>query len=408
MTGLKAAVIAIGDEMTSGARLDTNTQWLCQRLAEIGVAVCMTSMVGDDLDDNVYVFKNAAERVDLVVCSGGLGPTADDLTREVLGLLANKPLVLHEPSLRHIETLFATRAREMPPRNVVQAMLPEGATDIFNPRGTAPGIDLTVPRVTGGSCRIFALPGVPAEMKEMFVDVVTHRIQGLMQGDPLLLRTAVVKCFGLGESDMEARLGEMISRQSSPRVGITVSAATISLRIAVAERSEVACSDAIDQVRREIYLKAGEYVFGEGEEYELHHAVAEILEARNETIATLEVGHSAPVANWLADVPQRHVFLGGRVISPEYAARLDLDHHRQELGADWLLVVDPYPDLRTLSDAPAEVKVSIVGPSEGDSAAKTYRLGGHPSIIQSRIGKSALAFLRQQLLARTTTPQTTS
>ena len=240
MSGLTAEVIAIGDEMTSGARLDTNTQWLCQRLAELGVVVRFNSMVGDDLQDNVQVFRNAVQRVDFIIATGGLGPTADDLTREVLADVANKPLMLHEPSLRHIESLFASRAREMPPRNRVQAMFPEGAAEIFNPRGTAPGIDLLIHRSHGNACRVFALPGVPAEMKEMFVDTVAPRIRAAIGSVQTLIRTAVIKCFGLGESDMEAKLGDMISRQSSPRVGITVSAATISLRVTASGESEAA------------------------------------------------------------------------------------------------------------------------------------------------------------------------
>jgi nicotinamide-nucleotide amidase len=313
MKEFTAEVIAIGDEMTSGAKLDTNTQWLCQRLGEIGITVRFTSMVGDQLSDNFAVFRNAANRVDFVVATGGLGPTADDLTREVIAAVAGKPLVLHEPSLRHIESLFASRAREMPPRNRVQAMFPEGAFDIFNPRGTAPGIDMTVARLDGGSCRFFALPGVPAEMKEMFGAVVAPRILASLGSERPLIRTAVVKCFGIGESDMEARLGEMISRQSSPRVGITVSAATISLRITVAGKTEEECSGSIDQVRREIKAKAGEYVYGEGEDFELHDAVMQLLEPRNQRLATIELGHAAPLANWLADSLPRHLYAGGMV-----------------------------------------------------------------------------------------------
>ena len=169
MTTLTAEVISIGDEMTSGARLDTNSPWLCQRLGELGVMPRFQTMVGDSLDDNVEVFRNAISRADIVIATGGLGPTADDLTRDALAIVAGRPLVLHPESLAHIEALFASRARPMPPRNRVQAMLPEGALDIFNPKGTAPGIDVTIPtegetasgtaKSGGRSSRVFALPG---------------------------------------------------------------------------------------------------------------------------------------------------------------------------------------------------------------------------------------------------------
>lgn len=398
MSEFLAEVIAIGDEMTSGAKLDTNTQWLCQRLSELGVTVRFTSMVGDDLNANIDVFRHAASRVDFVISTGGLGPTADDLTRESLAAVADKPLVLHEPSLAHIESLFASRAREMPPRNRVQAMFPEGALDVFNPRGTAPGIDLTITRTRGETCRIFALPGVPAEMKEMFADVVAPRILDNIGGDRQLIRNAVIKCFGLGESEMEARLGEMIARQSYPRVGITVSAATISLRITATGPSEECCCEDIEQTRKEIHSKAGEFVFGEGEEFELQNAVAEILDCRSERIATIEVGHAAPLSHWFADVPEQNVFAGGRVFREFTYTAETLENIRTEFDADWLVVVDRYPSLQNQTAEPAEVNISVVGPTPELSVAKAYRLGGHPSIVHPRIGKAALALVRSHLL----------
>ena len=406
MSEFLAEVIAIGDEMTSGARLDTNTQWLCQRLSELGVTVRFTSMVGDDLDANIDVFRHAANRVDFVVATGGLGPTADDLTRQSLAAVVGKPLVLHLPSLEHIESLFASRAREMPPRNRVQAMFPEGAMDIFNPRGTAPGIDLTVARTTGRNCRVFALPGVPAEMKEMFSDSVAPRISQAMGGERQLIRNAIVKCFGVGESEMESKLGEMIARKSYPRVGITVSAATISLRITATGFSESDCTRDIEKVRQEIHVKAGEFVFGEGEDFELQNAVAKILDDRNERIASVEVGHAAPIANWFADVPQSHVFVGGRVLKEVTHTDEVLREFRSEFGADWLVVVNSYPSLLQQSAEAVDVKVSVIGPELIDSVSKIYRLGGHPSIVHLRIGKAALALVRSQLLKLISPPKT--
>jgi nicotinamide-nucleotide amidase len=271
--------------------------------------------------------------------------------------------------------------------------------DVFNPRGTAPGIDVTVSRASGGSCRIFALPGVPAEMKEMFSDVVAGRISQQIGVDRQLIRNAVIKCFGLGESEMEARLGEMISRQSYPRVGITVSAATISLRITAKGGSEESCDEAIELTRQEIHAKAGEFVYGEGEDFELHNAVAEILDRRNERIAVIEVGHAAPVSHWFADVPQHHVFAGGRVFT-NFTSTVDtLNRLRAEFDADWLVVVDRYPSLRNPTSEPAEVNVAVIGPRDGLSVAKSYRLGGHPSIVHPRIGKAALALVRTHLLS---------
>ncbi|HMP07255.1 MAG TPA: competence/damage-inducible protein A, partial [Lacipirellulaceae bacterium] len=121
---MRAEIIAIGDELATGQRLDTNSQWLAERLTEMGVAPAFHTTIGDNIDDNVAAFAAAAQRVDVVVATGGLGPTADDLTREALAAVAGVDLVRDEPSLAHIQALFAKRGRAMPERNVVQADFP--------------------------------------------------------------------------------------------------------------------------------------------------------------------------------------------------------------------------------------------------------------------------------------------
>ena len=142
MTQLHAEIISIGDELTSGQRLDTNSQWISQQLGAIGVRVMYHTTVADDLQANIDVFRLAINRADIVVTTGGLGPTADDLTRESLAGAIGVELYQDELALRHIEELFISRGRTMPPKNIVQAQFPVGSTPIHNPEGTAPGIDL--------------------------------------------------------------------------------------------------------------------------------------------------------------------------------------------------------------------------------------------------------------------------
>src|SRR5437764_970428 len=208
---MRAEIISIGDELTTGQRLDTNSQWLAERLLEIGVPVAFHTTVGDQLTDNVLVFRQACERADVVVATGGLGPTADDLTRQALAELAGVPLVQDDASLAHIQALFASRKRKMPPANIVQAHFPKGSRPIFNPNGSAPGIDIAIPRallrpeINAKPVRIFALPGVPAEMKEMWSATVGPAIQEML-GVRKVIAHHRIKCFGVGESDLEAML----------------------------------------------------------------------------------------------------------------------------------------------------------------------------------------------------------
>src|SRR5262245_16523285 len=132
---MKAEIISVGSELTSGQNLDTNAQWLSRRLAEIGIPVGFHTTIADDLSDNIAVFKAATERADLVLATGGLGPTQDDLTRDVLAAVAGVELVEDAESLQHIQQMFARRGRVMPDRNRVQAQFPHGAEPLFNECG---------------------------------------------------------------------------------------------------------------------------------------------------------------------------------------------------------------------------------------------------------------------------------
>src|SRR5690348_3541909 len=168
---MKCEILSIGSELTSGQNLDTNSQWLSRRLAEIGIPVGWHTTVADDLDANVEAFRIAAGRARLVLASGGLGPTQDDLTREALARAAGVELVLNELMLAQIEAMFRRRGRSMPERNRVQALFPLGAEPIPNDRGTAPGVWMRI-----GGCAIAALPGVPPEMFHMFESQVRPRL----------------------------------------------------------------------------------------------------------------------------------------------------------------------------------------------------------------------------------------
>jgi len=410
---LRAEVISIGDEMTSGARLDTNAQWLSHRLGELGIEVAFHTTVGDSLQDNFDAFRIATHRADIVISTGGLGPTQDDLTREALAAVIDRPLELSESAMEHIESLFAGRQREMPLRNRVQAMFPVGSRQIFNPQGTAPGIDMIVPRdaahVDAPVSRVFALPGVPAEMKRMFHDTVAPRILELACGGTQI-RQRVMKFFGTGESDMEQRLGDMLARDRQPRVGITVSAATISLRITAMAESEKLCEEMITQTRSEILQRVGELYFGEGEMYEQYHAIDETLRDRDQSLVVIELGQAAPLGDWFATLGESSSYRGGLSLAvPDDLLALTqtpdlgsaLQQLKQQFAADWALLVDRYPSLLGTVDAPlpsSEISFIVADPI-GNRHESTTRIGGHPDILHSRMAKAAMQRLRE-LLAR--------
>ncbi|MFO1062458.1 MAG: competence/damage-inducible protein A [Pirellulales bacterium] len=338
------------------------------------------------------------------------------------------PLELHEPSLRHIELLFSRRKRPMPQRNRSQAMLPVGSQVVFNPHGTAPGIDLTVPNSTGGTCRIFCLPGVPAEMKEMWKAEVMPRIVESLGPHRKPIHFHTVKIFGIGESDVEARLPDLISRDRFPRVGITVSQATISLRIVAEAASAAEFESLIASTNQEIHAALGNLIFGSGED-EIQDAVCRLLAGAELRLAVLEIGPAAQCAEAMfSGSRSRPQTFAGCVAFPgvESAVKsmttvsesLRLMQGPPDSASDpagvylWLaeaarcmfsadigLAFGPYPRI----DDPVQVASAsdIHFAVAGDAIRSGYDLrsmGGHPDVIHSRIAKTALDIVRLKLL----------
>jgi nicotinamide-nucleotide amidase len=430
---MRAEIISIGDELTTGQRLDTNSQWLSQRLGELGIATWRHTTVGDNLDDNVAVFRAAADKADVVISTGGLGPTADDLTRESLAKLIDRPLKLDEASLEHIRALFARRKRAMPERNVIQAMFPEGSRPIFNPHGTAPGIALDVPRADGSKCQIFSLPGVPAEMFEMFTESVAPELAAA-SGPPRVIVHRAIRCFGVGESDLEAMLPDLIRRGRTPTVGITVSDATITLRITAVAATREECEELIAPTVATIHECLGELAYGEGED-ELADVVLRQLIARGETLSTVEWGNaglawamhqamekaiagksSEEAAHWRAayrggvtigDAPGAAMQLGASYdwsstppTSAEMATAL-AESARKSLQTDWCLATAEYPPFVSRMLEPNKLQMAIAGPCDTVSLGTPY--AGHPAILKPRAAKQALNFLRLKLLREAST-----
>jgi nicotinamide-nucleotide amidase len=410
---MQAEIISIGDELTSGQRLDTNSQWLAERLGELGVKVIYHTTVADDMTANIRVLREALARVDIVITSGGLGPTADDLTRQALAETVGVPLV-HEPvAWEHIQALFAKRNRPIPPANAVQALFPQGSKIIPNPHGTAPGIDLAVSINADQTTRIFCLPGVPAEMKEMWEQSVAPTIL-TMQPAPRIIRHSLIKCFGVGESDLEAMLPDMIRRGRDPVVGITVSKATISLRITASGANEAECQAKIAPTFQEIHACLGDLVYGYEQE-ELQHAVLRLLNKTHLSLATLECGTGGLVAQALsaASANSAH-YRGGEIMHPASTNAthgndvipltkemlLQLTRQvREKFQADCALAIGAIPGQSWYVSPDATIPAVWLAVVSADNATILHTpYTGHPDILQPRLAKNALNLLRKWLL----------
>lgn len=411
---MKAEIISIGSELTSGKNLDTNSQWLSIQLASMGIPVGWHTTIADDFDANLEAFGIASQRAGLVVATGGLGPTQDDLTREVLAKLLKVPLEFHQPSWDTIIEMFTRRNRACPDRNKVQAYFPKGAEPIPNTTGTAPGIWEKV-----NQSYFAALPGVPREMKSMFDGWLKPKLLGIGMSQGVLIQRKI-NTFGLGESAIEEKLFDITRRGNDPEVGITASDAVISLRILAGAENEALALKKIAPAEAIIRERLGELVFGVEDE-ELQDVVHQMLQKFGKTIATAESITGGLLASRFTKVPGASArYLGGFVTYTNDVKKSTLgvpaelldqfgacskevtlamaEGCRERTGADFALATTGVAGPGDLSPELREGKVFVALAWKGGSQSETNQWFGSRHEVQSRTAKMALNMLRLHLL----------
>ncbi|MCP4375895.1 MAG: competence/damage-inducible protein A [bacterium] len=348
---MKAILISTGDELTCGKTVDTNSSWLADKLLMMGIPTVSHHTVGDDLAEITSVIRAAAKRAEIVLVTGGLGPTPDDLTGQALSDMLGAELVLDEKSLSEIEDFFQRRGRKMVQANKKQAMIPKGASAISNEAGTAPGI-----MARCGESLVICMPGVPAEMRAMFESSVT----ALLPAAPSSMVVKVLRVFGLGESDLTEKLSDLLTdRQGDVIVGTTVSDGLISLRITATSGSKPAAETLANQMASKLTERLGPMIIGTGEDT-LASVVAELLVNRQETLALAEsctggmvgemitslsgsseyflgsaVCYANNVKHNILGIPQEILDDCGAVSEP--VARKMAEATRERFGSDWAL-----------------------------------------------------------------------
>jgi nicotinamide-nucleotide amidase len=300
----RAIILSVGDELVLGQTVDTNSAWISAQLATVGCAVAAHVTVPDDQPAIEEAIRGAVGRCDYLIISGGIGPTEDDLTRQALAAVMNVPLEMNDAWLKQLDEFFVKRGRPMPEQNKIQAMIPRGAKLIWNTAGTAAGIEAQIGEAASaaGSApqpRVFVMPGVPKEMKIMFARDVMPHIAAEVGGAVILSRT--LHTFGLGESAVAEKLGDLMRRDRNPSVGTTVANGIVSLRVNARFASKDEARKQLDETTELCRSALGELIFGHGERT-LQEVVGQLLKMSNQTIATAESCTGGLLAKMLTDV----------------------------------------------------------------------------------------------------------
>lgn len=306
---MKAEIICIGTELLLGEIVDTNASYLSQVLAELGIDLYYKSTVGDNLERAIATLKQAWKRSDLLLISGGLGPTQDDLTREAIAGLLGEEQVLNKAAMAEVAAWFKRSGREMPENNCRQAMFPPSAQPISNRWGTAPGV-----WVEKDGKMLAAMPGVPLELHKLMEEEVIPRLKKHLGADHPILVSRTLRAAGIGESALEEQIEDIINAQSDVTIAPYAKRGEVHLRLAVKATTEEEGLARIAPVESVVRERLDRHIFGCNEET-LEEVAGRLLTARGLTLATAESCSGGLIAHRITEVPGSSEYFMGGVVS---------------------------------------------------------------------------------------------
>ncbi len=324
-----AEIVAIGSELLLGQIVDTNSAWMAQRLTALGVNLYFKSVVGDNPGRMNEVLSRALERADIVITSGGLGPTQDDLTREIVAEVTGRKLIQNAAMLEQVEEHFRRRGRTMTPNNLRQSYMPEGAIPVKNPNGTAPCFIVEDP---GGV--IYSLPGVPVELKWLFENEVEPYLRKKFNLAEVI-HYRVLKIVGIGESAVDDKVGHLIANSSNPTVGVLALPGQVDIRIAAKAANKDEAKQMIAPVEAEVRELLGSAIFAADDET-MEHVVGKLLRGQKKTVAACEDLTCGQLAERL-QTASLESFGAGFICNSESSLRTLLKNSQERQKIDALL-----------------------------------------------------------------------
>ena len=408
---MQAEIISIGTELLLGAIVDTNAAYISRRLAEIGVDLYHRLTVGDNEERIARCIEEALQRADVVICSGGLGPTVDDVTRQAVARATGRELVLDEEMLGWIEERFRGWGHPMSENNRRQALKPQGAIAIENPVGTAP---IFIVQDQRGD--VIVLPGVPHEMEHLMEHQVIPYLKRKL-GHQEVIKVRVLRTVGIGESQVDSRIGDLMESEN-PTVGLAAHPGQTDVRIVAKAASEEEANRLIAEMEEQVRQRLGEVIYGVGEET-VAEVVARMLAERELTLGTVECGVDGIVSRRIFDAPDGPAVLGNCLIVDtveEAIGLLDLPRSQFRKAGDFspqaaqaaaragraFLEVDLCLAVwvrAPMADDPAERQPMHIALDTGrEVSVRTFQYGGHSERAKGWLVNRALDTVRRALL----------
>lgn len=402
-------IISTGTELLLGEIVDTNAAYLSVRLNELGYDVLYRTTVGDNAKRMQEAFKVAFSRADIIITSGGLGPTKGDITKEVAAEFCGRKMILDEPSLERMQAYFDKRNICMSPNNTKQAIFAENAVILDNPYGTAPGMLLE-----HESRVLINLPGPPRELKGVFEDTVVPYLQD-KYGNLGTIYSYTLRSIGLGESKIAELLDDLITVQDNPTIALYAREAEILIRITAKAESKDVAQELLRPVAQLIRARLGDYIYGDTEQ-NLQTVLGNMLLEQRLTIALAESCTGGLLSSMLVDVPGSSAYLKGAVVTYSNESKIrdigvcaaDLATH----GAVSRTVAEQMAcGVRKLMNSDIGIGITgIAGPGggtaqkpvglvyiavdlKGQVACREYLLNGSRAVIRLRTAKAAIAEL---------------
>lgn len=413
----RAAILSTGDEITTGKVVDTNSNYIADKLIEAGLDVATIVTVGDAADRIVWAWRQAMTQADLILSTGGIGPTADDLTTELVAQVAGVGLIFAPDVADNIRSIFASLNREMPENNLKQARFPAGATVIPNHLGTAPGYRLVLDTAQGRK-HLVVLPGVPREMKPMLTESVLPWIASQRGGGSVYL-THTFQTFGISESGLDELVAGVVSEDEG-KVAFRANFPQISVRVTVDGRAGEVESH-LARLAQRLRDKVGAYIYGEGD-VSMESVVGRLLKEQAKRVAFAEACSGGLVSHRLTNVPGSSAYFAGTVVAYSNTAKTDLlgvgpDTLRRYGAVSEETVKEMAAGVRARLGSDIGVAVTgVAGPDggtpvtpvgtaclglamDGTLVSRRYKLWGNREWIKTLTSQLSLDWVRRALLS---------